>query len=49
MHMQGEPKSMQENPTYTNVIEDIKIFVERIQALKAAGVKDITRSRHWFW
>ncbi len=42
MHMQGEPKSMQENPTYTNVIEDIKnFFVERIQALKAAGVKDI--------
>ncbi|MEK7623798.1 MAG: dihydropteroate synthase, partial [Patescibacteria group bacterium] len=38
----GEPKSMQENPTYTNVIEDIKnFFVERIQALKAAGVKDI--------
>ena len=27
MHMQGEPKSMQENPTYTNVIEDIKNFL----------------------
>ena len=26
MHMQGSPKTMQDNPTYENVIREIKVF-----------------------
>uniref|UniRef100_A0A7V3ZZE4 Dihydropteroate synthase n=1 Tax=candidate division WOR-3 bacterium TaxID=2052148 RepID=A0A7V3ZZE4_UNCW3 len=29
MHMKGTPKNMQINPTYTNVIEEIKEFLQR--------------------
>jgi dihydropteroate synthase len=29
MHMKGTPKTMQENPEYQNVIEEIKIFFEK--------------------
>src|SRR5437667_8899487 len=39
MHMQGEPATMQVNPHYTNVIEEVKsFFIERIEAAKSAGV-----------
>lgn len=42
MHMQGEPKTMQKNPTYDNVIAEIKtFFVRRIEAAKAAGVTEL--------
>jgi dihydropteroate synthase len=44
MHMLGNPKTMQvqENITYDDVVEDIKMFFkERIQAAKAAGIQDI--------
>ena len=42
MHMKGEPKSMQENPTYTDVVQEIKeFFEERIQAAREAGIQDI--------
>ena len=33
MHMQGSPKTMQDNPTYQNVIEEIKSFL-MTQAIK---------------
>lgn len=42
MHMQGKPKTMQENPKYDNVIEEIKTFFsERIEKAKDADVKEI--------
>ncbi len=43
MHMQGEPSTMQENPTYDDVILDIeKFFKERISRAKDFGIEDIT-------
>ncbi|VVB51123.1 Pterin binding enzyme [uncultured archaeon] len=40
MHMQGTPKTMQVNPTYRDVVGDIKdFFNERIVACEKAGVK----------
>ncbi len=42
MHMQGKPKSMQQAPTYADVVEEVcDFFVERINAARNAGVKDI--------
>lgn len=42
MHMKGNPRTMQENPVYEDVVADIlKWFGERIFKLKSAGVKDI--------
>lgn len=42
MHMQGTPKEMQKNPTYSDVVGDIKAFFqERIQAAKARNIEDI--------
>jgi len=39
MHMQGEPASMQVNPHYQDVIEEVKsFFAERLAAAKSAGV-----------
>jgi dihydropteroate synthase len=39
MHMQGEPATMQANPHYENVIEEVKtFFLERMEAAKSAGV-----------
>lgn len=39
MHMQGEPKTMQHDPTYTDVVLDVQAFLKaRAQALLAAGV-----------
>jgi dihydropteroate synthase len=39
MHMQGEPRTMQKNPKYDNVIEDIKAFLlMRTQACVNAGI-----------
>lgn len=38
MHMQGNPKTMQKNPTYKNVVQDVKRFLkERIQLLVKQG------------
>jgi len=40
MHMQGEPRTMQANPVYEDVVDDIKSFFElRIQACIEAGIK----------
>ena len=39
MHMQGEPRSMQENPRYEDLIGEIKsYFIERVAACEAAGI-----------
>ncbi len=39
MHMQGAPRTMQQNPTYDNVVEDVKqFFVKRIKACEIAGL-----------
>jgi len=39
MHMQGEPKNMQDNPTYENVILDISdFFADRIKRCKELGL-----------
>ena len=42
MHMQGTPKTMQQNPTYENVVVEInQFFSEKINELQELGVKDI--------
>ena len=42
MHMQGTPKTMQDNPVYDDVVADIlKWFSKKIVTLQSAGVKDI--------
>lgn len=39
MHMQGEPRTMQKNPVYGDVVEDVAAYLaERVHALEAAGV-----------
>jgi len=39
MHMQGAPRTMQKNPTYTDVVTDVIHFLEdRIREARAAGV-----------
>jgi dihydropteroate synthase len=39
MHMQGEPKSMQDNPVYQQIIGDVYDFLlERVLACRAAGI-----------
>jgi dihydropteroate synthase len=42
MHIQGTPKTMQMNPSYKNVTEDVKQFLrERIEAAMNAGIEQI--------
>jgi dihydropteroate synthase len=42
MHMKGDPRTMQNNPVYDDIVADIlKWFGERIFRLQSAGVKDI--------
>lgn len=43
MHMQGMPRTMQENPHYKNIIDDILVFFE--QRIDCCEKKGITRSR----
>ena len=39
MHMQGQPRTMQQNPTYADVVNDVKSFLsDRVQACVAAGI-----------
>lgn len=41
MHMQGEPRSMQQAPHYTDVVSEIREFLaERLQVCRAAGIAD---------
>ena len=42
MHIKGTPKTMQENPKYENVVEEICLYVqEGIQCATRAGIKQI--------
>jgi len=39
MHMQGEPRTMQKNPRYNNVVSEVKVFLtQRIDCCIAAGI-----------
>jgi dihydropteroate synthase len=39
MHMQGEPRTMQQNPHYDDVVNDVAgFFAERLQACEQAGI-----------
>lgn len=41
MHMKGEPKTMQENPHYDDVVKEILYFLkERIEFLSESGIDD---------
>jgi dihydropteroate synthase len=41
MHMQGDPRTMQENPVYDDVVVDVRAFLaERLQAALGAGVAE---------
>ena len=41
MHMQGEPRTMQVDPTYVDVVSDVKRFLEeRLAFAVAAGVRE---------
>lgn len=41
MHMQGDPRSMQRDPVYGDVVDDVKAFLaERLQAAVGAGVDE---------
>src|SRR6201999_2853888 len=39
MHMQGDPRTMQQAPSYVDVVKEVKAFLlERVQSCLAAGV-----------
>jgi dihydropteroate synthase len=39
MHMQGEPRSMQQNPHYEDVVQQVREFLaQRVQACEAGGI-----------
>ena len=41
MHMPGNPRTMQDDPTYEDVVDEIKAFLaERIEAAVAAGIEE---------
>ncbi len=41
MHMLGDPRTMQEDPVYDDVVEDVRAFLaERIEVATAAGVDE---------
>jgi len=41
MHMQGEPRTMQDSPRYDDVVSDVKAFLEeRLSVAVAAGVDE---------
>jgi dihydropteroate synthase len=41
MHMQGEPRTMQEDPTYHDVVDEVRAFLaERIEVAVAAGIAE---------
>jgi|SRR3989338_2236623 len=42
MHMKGNPKTMQENPVYKDVVKEIKeFFSQQTKKARKAGIKDI--------
>ncbi len=41
MHMLGDPRTMQENPTYEDVVDDVKAFLaERVEFATAEGIDE---------
>ncbi len=41
MHMKGDPRTMQENPVYEDVVDEVKAFLaERLEVAIAAGVDE---------
>jgi dihydropteroate synthase len=41
MHMRGEPRTMQDDPRYDDVVSDVVAFLEeRVEAAAAAGIRD---------
>lgn len=41
MHMPGDPRTMQDDPRYEDVVDDVKAFLlERVEAAAAAGVDE---------
>jgi dihydropteroate synthase len=45
MHMQGEPRTMQSNPTYDDVVSDVKAFLE--ERLAFAIGEGVPEERVW--
>jgi len=42
MHMQGTPQTMQDNPEYSDIVDDVYQFLmQRVQKAESFGVKDI--------
>ena len=42
MHTKGNPKTMQKNPQYDDVVQEIRnFFIERLKQLKKAGVRNV--------
>ena len=42
MHMQGTPKTMQDNPTYENILDEVyEFFEKRIQKAKSYNIQDL--------
>ncbi len=42
MHMQGEPRTMQDNPTYTDVVSEVTSFLQkRTELAHQAGVREV--------
>lgn len=42
MHMQGAPRTMQDNPTYTDVVDEVAAFLrDRVHAAREGGVQHI--------
>jgi dihydropteroate synthase len=41
MHMQGTPRTMQENPTYDDVVDDVKAFLaKRVEFAMGEGIAE---------
>jgi len=42
MHMQGQPKNMQQNPSYEDVVQEVlDFFIGKLGILRELGIKDI--------
>lgn len=42
MHMQGRPQTMQENPVYSQIVQDVWMyFVKKIKIARRMGIKDL--------
>src|SRR5207253_1424366 len=49
MHMRGEPRTMQEDPRYADVVDDVKAFLhERLAFAVREGVREFERGARVF-